>query len=119
MLSNGHLLPSVRMCFILCHKGCKQKTLLSLSGALNSLPGPSGEFLFASKALCRSNSYFLNIAKFCKAALLLSSKLNSGGGGVLQGLLIIFLIIAIKLRGQSNDGCGGLPWKSLSVVDKR
>ncbi len=119
MWTNGHLLPSARTRFILCHKGCKLKALLRLSGALNSLPGLSGEFLFASKALCRSNSYLLNIAKFCKAAFPLSSKLNSGSVGVLQSLLILFLIIAIKLMGQSNDGCDMLSRKSLSVVGKR
>jgi hypothetical protein len=119
MSTNGHLLPSVRICFIICHKGCKLKTLLSLSWALNSLPGLSSEFLFASKALCRSNLYLLNITKFCKAALLLSLKLNSGSVGVLQSMLIMCSIIAIKLMGQSNDGCGGLSRKSLSVVGKR
>ncbi len=93
MLTNGHLLSSVRMCFILDHKGCRLKTLQRLSWALNSFPGPSGEFLFVSNALLRSILYLLKIAKFCKAALPLILELNSGGVGVLQGLLMMSLII--------------------------
>jgi hypothetical protein len=61
----------------------------------------------------------LNIAKFYEDALPLSSKLNSGGDGMLQHLLMMSLIISIKLMGQSNDGCGGLLRKSLSAVGKR
>jgi hypothetical protein len=43
------------MHFILGHKGCRLKTLLSSSEGLNSIPGPSGELLFASKAFLRLN----------------------------------------------------------------
>ncbi len=108
MSTNGHSLPSARMSFFLGHKGCRLKTLLSSSGDLNSFTGPNSEFLFASKALLRSNLYLLKIAKFCKAASLESSKLNSGSVGVLQGLLMTYLIILIKLTSQLNDGCSGL-----------
>ncbi len=119
MSTNGHLLPSMRMHFILDHKGCRLKTLLSLSGALNSFLGLCGEFLFNYNALLRLNLYLLKIAKYLKAALPLSLKLNSGTAGMLQNLLMMFLIISIKLMGQPNDGCCGLLRKSLSVVDER
>jgi hypothetical protein len=41
-------------------------------------------------------------------------KLNSGGVGVVQGVLRTTLILLKRLLGQSNDGCGMMLWLFLS-----
>ncbi len=65
-------------------------------------PGAERGTLFDSSALPRSKLYFLNMLMYCKAASPVSSKLNSGGIGVLQGVCMTSRIWLIKLLGQSK-----------------
>ncbi len=57
--------------------------------------------LLASNALLRSFSYFDRSTKLCDAAVCDSLKMNPGAVGELQGTLMTFLMISIKLFGQS------------------
>jgi hypothetical protein len=105
---NGHLLPFLSIVSILGQRGCRQKTLRSLSGSLNSLPGPDGESLFASSALLILNLYLLKILMLCMAAARICSKLNLGGVGMLQCLPMTLIICSIKLIGKLKLGPGKL-----------
>ena len=49
--------------------------------------------------------YFLNTSKLYAVPSSVNSKLNSGGVGVVQGVLRTALILLKRLLGQSNDGC--------------
>jgi hypothetical protein len=105
---NGHLLLFLSIVSILGQRGCSPKTLFTLSGGLNSFSEPSSESLFASSALPRLKSYQLKTLMLCIAASPVSSKLNSGEFGMLQGLQMTLVIHSIKLIGQSKLGSRNL-----------
>ncbi len=78
------------------------KTCWRTDGGLNSFPLPSGESCCAFNVFLRSGLYFLNTSTLCAAPLSVNSKLNSGGVGVVQGVLMTALILLIRLLGQLN-----------------
>ncbi len=97
--TNGHLLPSKRKASIWFHRGWSLNTCWRTEGGLNSFPLPSGESCCAFNAFSRSRLYFLNTSKLCTAPSSVNSKLNSGGVGVAQGVLMTALILLKRLLG--------------------
>ncbi len=70
--------------------------------------------LLRLNAFLRSRLYFLNTSKLYAAPSSVNWKLNSGGVGVVQGVLRTSLILLKRLLGQSNNGCGMMSWSFLS-----
>ena len=86
---------------------------------LNSLPGPRGESFCAFSASPRSKSYCSNTLRLCLAPSAVKTKLNLGGDGVMQGMLMTAWIRWIKLLGQLKDGdsCESVSQASLLGVE--
>ncbi len=73
--------------------------------------------MFASNAFPRLNSCFDRTSRLCAATSLYSSKMNLGAAGVGHGMSITFLIVDIRLSGQSASACAFS--SACSLTNKR